>query len=91
MRHQPTAVACKRCAEAVDINTAAHTGGYCLDCAPALPGMDVEAQIAAAAAQQGEDLTGELQRPGCDISRRAGEMERNAPLFFGTGDNPSLF
>jgi hypothetical protein len=26
-----------------------------------------------------------------DISAKAGEMERNAPLFFGTGDNPSLF
>jgi hypothetical protein len=26
-----------------------------------------------------------------DISAKAGEMERNAPLFFGSGDNPALF
>jgi hypothetical protein len=26
-----------------------------------------------------------------DISAKAREMERNAPLFYGTGDNPALF
>ncbi len=26
-----------------------------------------------------------------DVSARAGEMERNAPLFYGTGNSPTLF
>ena len=45
----------------------------------------------AQAIQTGEDLTAELRRPKADISAAAGNIERNAPLFFGTGDNPSLF
>jgi hypothetical protein len=45
----------------------------------------------AEAIQAGHDLTAELLRPKADISARAGLMERNAPLFFGTGDNPTLF
>jgi hypothetical protein len=45
----------------------------------------------AEAIQTSEDLTAEMRRPKADISAKAGEMERSAPLFFGTGDNPTLF
>jgi hypothetical protein len=31
------------------------------------------------------------RRPLDSISAKAGKMERNAPLFFGLGDNPILF
>jgi hypothetical protein len=41
--------------------------------------------------QQAEDLTAELRRPLGDVSAKAGKMEREAPLFFGRGDNPTLF
>lgn len=46
---------------------------------------------AARQVQQAEDLTAELRRPLRDISAKAGRMEREAPLFYGTGENPSLF
>ncbi len=45
----------------------------------------------ALAAQTAEELTAEMRKPLADISRKAGRMERDAPLFFGTGENPSLF
>ena len=45
----------------------------------------------ALAAAQAEELTAELRRPLGDVSRKAGDMERFAPLFFGSGDNPTLF
>ena len=32
-----------------------------------------------------------MRKPLGDVSQKAGDMERNAPLFFGTGDNPTLF
>ena len=51
----------------------------------------VELQSKAAAVYTAEELTKRLLEPGQSISKRAGEMERNAPLFHGTGDNPSLF
>jgi len=59
----------------------------------ALPGMEihVEAQEQAAAVYSGEELTAKLLEPKADISRKAGEIERNSPLFFGTGANPSLW
>lgn len=40
---------------------------------------------------QAAELTAKMREPGRDISARSGEMERNSPLFFGTGDNPTLF
>lgn len=40
---------------------------------------------------QAEELTAELRRPLADISEATGKMERDAPLFFGTGSNPGLF
>ena len=57
-----------------------------------LPGFDLEYERVAALAQsQGEELTERLRSPKADVSAKAGEMERNAPLFYGTGDNPTLF
>jgi hypothetical protein len=47
-------------------------------------------RAAALAIQQAEELTAEMRRPLKDISRQAGEMERNAPLFYGQ-INPTLF
>jgi hypothetical protein len=32
-----------------------------------------------------------LREPLGNVSRKAGQMEREAPLFFGTGENPDLF
>jgi GGDEF domain-containing protein len=59
----------------------------------ALPGMeDADRQRAdAEAAEQGKLLTEAMRQPKGDISQAAGEMERDSPLFFGTGDNPTLF
>ncbi len=56
----------------------------------ALPGMedDVDAQAAAAknlSEEQQRDLVNQALRTPDDISKAAGEMERNSPLFFGSG------
>lgn len=40
---------------------------------------------------QAEELTAEMRRPLADVSRMAGRMERESPLFHGTGSNPTLF
>ena len=45
----------------------------------------------AEAIQQAQDLTALMYQPGRNISAKAGEIERNSPLFYGTGDNPTLF
>jgi len=82
---------CRHCGAAVDLNTAARTGGYCDGCQPALPGIDVEAQDRAAQQLTGEELSAQLRTPGKDVSGIAGKIERDAPLFRGTGENPSLF
>lgn len=56
-------------------------------------GMEVAVceQEQAAAVFAGEELTAKLLEPLGNISKQAGEMEREAPLFFATGENPSLF
>ena len=51
---------------------------------------DTDRQIALGLAQA-EELTALLRSPGRDISARSGRLERESPLFFGTGDNPELF
>lgn len=51
----------------------------------------VEAQQEAAAEYSGEELTAKMLEAKQDISRKAGEMERESPLFYGTGSNPTLF
>lgn len=40
---------------------------------------------------EGQELTAELLKPKADISSKAGRLERESPLFFGTGENPGLF
>lgn len=45
----------------------------------------------AKAMMQRLELEEQMRRPIADVSRKAGEIERNSPLFFGTGDNPGLF
>lgn len=58
-----------------------------------LPGMeDADKQRAEAAeAALGESLTKELLGPFGSTNKAVGEMERESPLFRGTGDNPTLF
>jgi hypothetical protein len=51
----------------------------------------VQAQTQSAAVYTAEQLTSKLLEPLGSISAKAGEMERNAPLFHGTGCNPTLF
>ncbi len=41
--------------------------------------------------QEAQELTAKMREPLADISRKAGAMERDAPLFFGTGENPLLW
>ena len=48
-------------------------------------------RTAALGIAQAEELTAELRRPLGDVSGKAGRMEREAPLFFGSGENPTLF
>lgn len=45
----------------------------------------------ARAEAEGAELSAEIRRPIKDISRDAGKMERESPLFYGTGDNQTLF
>ena len=37
------------------------------------------------------ELEERMRTVKADISAKAGEMERNTPLFSGTGENPTLF
>jgi hypothetical protein len=58
----------------------------------AIPCMESAADRAQARAEaEGAELSAEIRRPLRDVSKAAGIMEREAPLFFGTGENPSLF
>ena len=45
----------------------------------------------ALAVAQAEELTALLRSPQGDISAQSGEIERNSPLFYGSGSNPVLF
>lgn len=40
---------------------------------------------------EAEELTAKMRRPKADVSKAAGILERESPLFFGTGANPGLF
>lgn len=42
-------------------------------------------------AQETEEMNAKLRRPLKDVSQAAGLLEREAPLFFGTGINSTLF
>jgi hypothetical protein len=50
----------------------------------------VQEQSQAAAAMQAEELTAKLREPLGDINTKAGDIERNSPLFFGQV-HPTLF
>lgn len=41
--------------------------------------------------QEAQDMTDTLRTVKDDVSRATGILERNSPLFFGTGSNPVLF
>lgn len=77
--------------------------GYCSVCRQAvwhsnhtgkpLAGMettDLDREIALAVAKS-QEMSAELLRPLGSISKKAGNMERNSPLFHGKGDQPTLF
>jgi hypothetical protein len=53
-------------------------------------GTDVEREEARAK-HEAETLTDIMRTPKADVSGKAGRMERESPLFFGTGSNPALF
>jgi hypothetical protein len=40
---------------------------------------------------QAAELSELMLQPGRDISAKAGRLERESPLFFGTGNSPTLF
>lgn len=58
-----------------------------------LPGMEsADSERAdARAAAQGQTLTAAMREPIRDVSAMSGLMERDAPLFYGIGSNPTLF
>jgi hypothetical protein len=59
----------------------------------ALPGMeDADAERERVSAEEeGKQLSEQMRMPLKDISKNAGRMERDSPLFFGKGDQPLLF
>ena len=57
---------------------------------PGMESMVAEGDQARADLQQ-QGMEEQMRSPTGDISKAAGEMERNSPLFHGTGDNPTLF
>jgi len=80
----------------------ARPGQPCLACgqlpgaaihSAALPGMETADADRATARQlaEAEELTAAMRTPKADISAKAGRIERESPLFFGTGANPTLF
>lgn len=58
-----------------------------------LPGMEGSAAAAQVAViiAEAQELSERLRTPLGSISGRAGQMERDSPLFFGSGENPLLF
>jgi hypothetical protein len=61
--------------------------------AVSLPGLETvhRERVAAYAQATGEQLTAKMRTPKGNISESAGRIERDSPLFFGTGENPGLF
>lgn len=45
----------------------------------------------ARAVSEGQEFTAKLLEPGRSISAKAGKMERESPLFYGSGENPTLW
>lgn len=59
----------------------------------ALPGLEREAaeRIAARGEYVAKQMSAKMLEPLGDVSRKAGRIERESPLFFGQGENPTLF
>lgn len=55
-----------------------------------IPNADSERADALAEAQR-EAMERTMREPLGNISRKAGQIERESPLFFGAGSNPTLF
>jgi hypothetical protein len=55
-----------------------------------IAGTDTERERERGIAEAAE-LTARMLEPRADVSRAAGIMERESPLFFGKGDSPCLF
>lgn len=53
-------------------------------------GTDKERELARQI-QEAADLTAAMLEPKADISAKAGKMERESPLFYGTGENPTFW
>lgn len=64
--------------------------GHSLHLGDLFEGTDEERQNRRAEVQR-EEIEARLRSVRGDISALAGQMEREAPLFFGTGSNPTLF
>lgn len=58
-----------------------------------LPGMaeQIVARLEAEQIAMKEQIEDVFRTPLGNLSRKAGNAERDSPLFFGTGSNPSLF
>jgi hypothetical protein len=41
--------------------------------------------------EQAAQMSAAMRQPGPDISIKSGRMERESPLFFGSGDSPLLW
>ncbi len=67
-----------------------HTNHPPIEALPGMETVDTERQAARGIAEA-EELSAQFKRPLGNVSAKAGDMERNAPLFFGHGDNPILF
>lgn len=63
------------------------------ECEVSLPGLEKAAaeREEARARAEADRLGARMRQPRGDVSARAGRMERDSPLFFGTGENPTLF
>lgn len=58
---------------------------------PTLAGIDHNERDKASDEAQVEELNRILRTPLKDVSHEAGEIERKSPLFYGKGENPTLF
>lgn len=59
----------------------------------ALAGMEAAGREGEEARQRAEaaELTTRLIEPRASMDEKVGELERESPLFYGTGDNPTLW
>ena len=60
---------------------------------PVLSGMEPEvlARIQAEAESRAAEMSAKLLEPMGNVNGKSGKMERESPLFRGTGENPCLW